>query len=577
MRWRFPSNRPIPQWLTDYLKQQELPHTYLPVLGQLLNQVNPSFNNPKEVDQFLCPSLKNSEAPKDIINLPEAVQSIHTACKAHKRIIVVSDYDVDGVTSMTLMYRFFHYFQLPFTPVFPLRKSEGYGLTDAFIDRILKNHAPFDYLIAMDCGTNSTQAIQRINASGASAIIIDHHQPTVDPLPSALIVNPHVQPECHSASAQNLCTAGLVFKFIQYWRTLLKQDGCAAAEQLVLSSFLDLVALGTISDVVPLRGDNRLWVHFGLRAMERTPSYGLKTLLKLAGCSQIPTVEDIGFKIGPRINAGGRLDSATAPFELLTSDEHLECKALATKLDALNSQRKSIERQMIQEAEALIAHDPDQHAYVLYQPHWHTGIVGIVAGRLMHQHHCPIFVLGQQNELAKGSGRSIPGVDLVPLLTQAQPWIHQWGGHEAAVGLSTAIDQIPALEQSIRHYLKDTFPVWPQPTLNLSGILTKDLLTEDFLHVLDRLGPFGSGYEPPLFALPHIQLTQPPKRFGSNQNHLRLQWNQHSFVAWNYFGAEPSINQPIDCAIRLGWNYWANRLNLQIQLIDWRPSKSIDL
>lgn len=577
MRWCFPSDRPIPQWLTDYLKQQELPHAYLPVLGQLLNQVNPSFNNPKEVEQFLCPSLKNSEAPKNILNLPEAVQCIHTACKTHKRIIVVSDYDVDGVTSMTLMYRFFHYFQLPFTPVFPLRKSEGYGLTDALIDRILKTHAPFDYLVAMDCGTNSTQAIQRINASGASTIIIDHHQPTVDPLPSALIVNPHVQPERHSASAQNLCTAGLVFKFIQYWRTLLKQDGCAAAEQLVLSSFLDLVALGTISDVVPLRGDNRLWVHFGLRAMERTPSYGLKTLLTLAGCSQIPTVEDIGFKIGPRINAGGRLDSATAPFELLTSDEHPKCKALATELDVLNSQRKSIEHQMIQEAEALIAHDPDQHAYVLYQPHWHTGIVGIVAGRLMHQHHCPIFVLGQQNELAKGSGRSIPGIDLVPLLTQAQPWIHQWGGHEAAVGLSTAIDQIPALEQSIRHYLKDTFPVWPQPTLNLSGILTEDLLTEDFLHVLDRLGPFGSGYEPPLFALTHIQLTQPPKRFGSNKAHLRLQWNQHSFVAWNYFGAEPSINQPIDCAIRLGWNYWANRLNLQIQLIDWRPSKSIDL
>ncbi|HCI56952.1 MAG TPA: hypothetical protein DEW74_02395, partial [Opitutae bacterium] len=158
MRWCFPSDRPIPQWLTDYLKQQELPHAYLPVLGQLLNQVNPSFNNPKEVEQFLCPSLKKSEAPKNILNLPEAVQCIHTACKTHKRIIVVSDYDVDGVTSMTLMYRFFHYFQLPFTPVFPLRKSEGYGLTDALIDRILKTHAPFDYLVAMDCGTNSTQA-----------------------------------------------------------------------------------------------------------------------------------------------------------------------------------------------------------------------------------------------------------------------------------------------------------------------------------------------------------------------------------------------------------------------------------
>ncbi len=497
MHWVFASPPKPPEWLRACVERSG----YRPEIQQLLLQK--SFRDETEYEAFLSPSLKNIEPPEKIENIPEVVRRLHDACVKHQRIVVVSDYDVDGVTSMALLHRFFYRFGYEFIPVFPNREKEGYGLTEAVTDRVLKDYAPFDLLAATDCGTNSVEAVQRLRDAGVEVLIVDHHQRSRDALPNAVIVNPHLNEASHSQSALGLCTAGLIFKCLHAWLKILRSENVRGAQELRLSSFLDLVALATVADLVPLQHDNRLFAAFGLRELQRTASVGLRALSEVCGGdpSYPLTTEDIAFKLAPHINVGGRLESAELPFELLTSDDEARCCLLARQLARKNAERQETERRIAAEAEVFINERPYQRAYVLYQPHWHVGVVGIVAGRLTRKYHCPVFVLGQQNGFAKGSGRSIEEVNLTELFSEAQPLLRHWGGHPAAVGLEVEIDNILPLEIRLNEILFQKFHDWPQPTLSIASVLSETSLTEDFLDELEHLAPFGHGNEMPIFAL----------------------------------------------------------------------------
>ena len=534
-----------------------------------------SFRDEAEYEAFLSPSLKNIEPPEKIENVSEVVRRLHDACVKHRRIVVVSDYDVDGVTSMTLLHRFFHRFGYKFIPVFPNRDKEGYGLTEAVTDRVLKDYTPFNLLAATDCGTNSVEAVQRLRDVGVEVLIVDHHQRSRDALPNAVIVNPHLNEASHSASALGLCTAGLIFKCLHAWLKILRSENIRGAHNLRLSSFLDLVALATVADLVPLEGDNRLFVSFGLRELQRTSSVGLRALSDVCGCDPIypPTTEDIAFKLAPHINVGGRLESAEVPFELLTSDDADRCRLLARQLAQKNADRQETERRIAAEAEVLINERPHQRAYVLYQPHWHVGVVGIVAGRLTRKYHCPIFVLGEHNGLAKGSGRSIEEVNLTEFFPKAQPLLRHWGGHPAAAGLEVEIENIFPLEVRLNEILFQKFQGdWPQPTLSIASILPETSLTEEFLDELEHLAPFGQGNEMPIFAIQDVVLDEPPEPFGKHNAHLRLTLNGHRAIGWSMGNACIPQNKPLDFAVQLGWSCWNGRRTLQVQVVDWRGS-----
>ena len=570
MRWVFASPPKPPEWLKACVERSG----YRPEIQQLLLQK--SFRDEAEYEAFLSPSLKNIEPPEKIENIPEVVRRLHDACVKHRRIVVVSDYDVDGVTSMALLHRFFHRFGYEFIPVFPDREKEGYGLTEAVTERVLKDDAPFDLLMATDCGTNSIEAVQRLRDVGVGVLIIDHHQRSRDILPNAVIVNPHLNEAAHSTSALGLCTAGLIFKCLHAWLKILRSENVRGAYELRLSSFLDLVSLATVADLVPLQHDNRLFAAFGLRELQRTASVGLWALSEVCGCdpSYPPTAEDIAFKLAPHINVGGRLESAELPFELLTSDDADRCRVLARQLAQKNAQRQETERCIAAEAEVLINERPHQRAYVLYQPHWHVGVVGIVAGRLTRKYHCPVFVLGQQNGFAKGSGRSIEKVNLTELFSGAQPLLRHWGGHPAAAGLEVEIENILPLEARLNEILHQKFPDWPQPTLPIASILPEISLTEDFLAELEHLAPFGQGNEMPIFAIKDIVLTEPAERFGKCGAHLRLTLNGHRAIGWNMGYACIPQNRPLDFAVQLGWSCWNGQRTLQIQVVDWRGSEA---
>ena len=570
MQWVF-NNQPIEPWLKDFCEQRGLSLAIVPLLAQK------RFKNSQALERFLYPKLRYVEGPEDIQNLSEAIVVVDKACKQSLSIAIVSDYDVDGVTSMALLYHCFKALNFSFTHFFPDREKEGYGLTTHVVQRILDTQQHFDILIALDCGTNSVEAIQLLRNKNIKVIVVDHHQPTCEILPDAIIINPHVAPEKHSDSAKQLCTAGLVFKWIHLWLKHLKTEGYAPALPLKMRPFLDLVALGTIADMVPLKEENRIFVHFGLDQMRHTQHIGLSGIMDFSGINPDLAIsaEDVGFQLAPRINASGRLDSADMPFQLLTSDDDTKCFVLSDQLNKFNCERQEIEKRICEEAEAKIACKPNQYAYVLSKPSWHIGVVGIVAGRLSRKYNCPVFVLGEQNNKLRGSGRSIPSVNLVELFTAANSLIEQWGGHPGAVGLSLDKRNLVPLEKFLNQYLKSKFPKGlPEAILNINTTFQCHQISDKLMEDIELLEPFGQENEKPTFIIPNIVLYTPPERFGRNRQHIRFKIDSLSIIGWNIDANTLPINTPLDLAVQLSWNYWQSHRSLQITLIDWKVKEA---
>ena len=566
MQWVF-SNQAVEPWLEKFCTQHGLSQAIAPLLAQK------GFSDAKSLGHFLYPRLRNVEPPEAIQNLSIAVKTLDDACKQGKSIAIVSDYDVDGVTSMALFYHGFKALNFSFTHFFPDREKEGYGLTVKVVQRILDTKQHFDILVSLDCGTNSVEAVQLLNENHIQVIIVDHHQQTCSELPNAIIVNPHVHPEKHSESAKYLCTAGLAFKWLHLWLKQLKDEGYEPALDLKMKPFLDLVALGTVADIVPLKEENRLLVHFGLKQMRRTKYVGMNDLLNVSGIHKdIPIPADaVAFQMAPRINASGRLNSAEQPFRLLTTNDRAESFDIAYYLNELNEERQAIEKRICEEAEVMIAEKPHQYAYVLYKPSWHIGVVGIVAGRLSRKYNCPVVVLGEQNGMLRGSGRSVPAVNLVELFTASDAFIAQWGGHPGATGLSLNKDNLAPLEQCFNQYLQEKFPKGlPETILNICATIQGTQISEKLLEDIELLEPFGQENEKPVFVIPKVILHNLPERFGKQRNHIRFKVGTSSIIGWNLDVHALPLHTSLDLAVQFSWSYWQGRRFVQIVLVDWK-------
>ncbi|MDR1255276.1 MAG: single-stranded-DNA-specific exonuclease RecJ [Puniceicoccales bacterium] len=566
MRWYYEDDIPIRQ-IEALCKHLGISKFLAKLLGSLGYLDVPSAFN------FLNPSLKNLENPSDIAHLDQVVQMINEACKADQSIGVISDYDVDGITSMALLHRYFETLNYSFTPFFPDREKEGYGLSEQVVERVM-SAGKFDLIVALDCGTNAVAPIDLLNKNEIDVIVIDHHQPNCEKLPRATIINPHVDPRNHSTSAQQLCTVGLVFKLIHAWVKVLKTNHFAPALSIRLKPFLDLVALGTIADLVPLLEENRLLVHFGLKELRQSRLLGIKSLLKFSGIEAgAPlSTDDVAYRLAPRINVSGRLSSADLPFRLLTSRDMNMCDTWADTLNWLNLERQQIEKQIVMQAEQMIrAYPKNALVYVLYNPNWHVGVVGVAAGKLAHQYGKPVFVLGKQGDFAKGSGRSVHAVNLVNLLQQGNGDIERWGGHPAAVGLTAKPEKLVALEQSLENTLRATFKEGiPEPQLHVATALNFEDFSEKLLNELERMAPFGQGNEAPVFVLKRIILPKKSERFGNAGAHLRLFLNNISIIGWGMGTVQLPVNYPINLAVKVTWNYWQRKKRIQMYLVDWQ-------
>lgn len=529
---------------------------------------------------FLQPALAGLNDPFLLRNIEAGATRLRQAIAQRESIVVLGDYDVDGVSSTALLVMVLRRFGLNPRFVVPRRSEDGYGLSRSAIDRALETGKPHLF-IALDCGTNSHDECAYLKAQGVDVMVIDHHRSKEKVLEEGILINPHVHAcEQNSDHAwRHLCTVGLVFKLAHGLLKQLRGENHPVAFRIKLKDHLDLVALGTIADLVPLIGENRILARHGLRILEQTHRPGLRALMEVSGVKpqQGITPTDISFRLGPRINASGRLADAALSVELLLSDDETFCRDTAQQLDAFNRERQEIERAITEEAERLIETQFASHAgIVLFAENWHPGVVGIVAGRVTRKYNRPCVVLGNEGDMAKGSGRSVDGVNLVEVLGTCAERLTSWGGHPMAVGISLAklhLDEFRArFAEAVRAHVGGDIA---EARLDLAAWLTPEQITERLLEELDSLHPFGQGNPEPVFGVKGVVLRAPPEVF--KEQHFRFNFEDgrgrrlHG-VAWKMAHRLPKLHAPIDLAVELKWNHFNGRKLLQLGLVDWRTS-----
>ncbi len=513
------------------------------------------FRSADEVRNFLRPRLKSLSDPFLLPQMETAVTRILGALDRHDRIVLFGDYDVDGVTSLALLDEMLRGYGASPDVFLPLRMEEGYGLSRESVERCIEQHRP-QLLIAVDCGTASVGEIAELKERGVDVIVLDHHE-AKSALPDCVaIVNPKTDP---TLPFHYLCSVGIVFKLCH---ALLKRRPLPGFD---LKSKLDLVALGTVADIVPLVGENRLLVHRGALEIAQTSRIGLKKLMQVAGVRPPILPDDIGYRLGPRLNAAGRLSTAEKSLRLLLTHDESEAAALATELDRQNRERQDVEKEILAAALAQIDEQFDAArdiGIVAGARDWHPGVLGIVASRIARKYHRPAIVIGfDQHGLGKGSGRSIDGLNLVEALTRCGVTLEKFGGHEMAAGLTLREENFDRFAEAFRAAARDMLSEEAlQRCLRLDHELPFSEIDVEFLRWHELLQPFGSGNRQPIFFARAVEPVAPPR--VANEKHLifRLRQGDRNRRAVYFDGATTGLpDPPWDVAFRIGVDEYDGR------------------
>ena len=529
-----------------------------PFIAEML--VRRGFATDAEAASFLDPRLKSLCDPFLLPDMDRAVERLLAAIDRRERIVLYGDYDVDGVTSLALLTRVLRAFGGKPECFLPLRVDEGYGLSTDGVARCVETFHP-QLLVAVDCGTSSVAEIAALMADGVDAIVIDHHEIKGSLPDCAALVNPKRGDGFHY-----LCSVGLVFKVAH---ALLKRRPLADFD---LREYLDLVALGTVADLVPLVDENRILVKHGLAQLAKTRSVGLRELMDVAGVRPPLTPPDVGFKLGPRMNAAGRLGTAQEALELLLTEDGARARALAEELDVQNRERRKVEDEVHVHAEKQLAEwfDPARDAAIVVGGDgWHPGVVGIVASRLLRTHHRPSLVIGfDEQGMGKGSGRSIEGLSLVQALTHCGPLLEKYGGHEMAAGLTLRRENFVAFRDAFRACARDLLSADQlQARLHLDVELTIGDINFDLLAQYCSLQPFGMGNRQPTFFARGVTLAGEPRIMKEKHLSLMLRQGGDEYRAV-WFGAvsEKLPRQPWDIAFHLERNEYQGVVSAQIHM-----------
>lgn len=532
----------------------------LPCISALLQRKG--FACADDVSAFLQPRLSSLADPFLLPNVPAAVERILAAIDRAERIVLFGDYDVDGVTSLALLHEMLRAYGAGPELFLPLRMEEGYGLSRESLERCWEEHRP-QLLIAVDCGTSSVAEIEELRRRGTDVIVLDHHEPK-SALPDCVaVVNPKISEEC---AFRYLCSAGVVFKLCH---ALLKTRPLPDFD---LKSRLDLVALGTVADIVPLHGENRIFVHHGMRELGRSRRIGLRKLMEVAGVRAPISTEDIGFRLGPRLNAAGRLATAEKALRLLLASDESEATELATFLDLQNRERQTVEKQTFAAADEQIAaaFDPARDAAIVVGARgWHPGVLGIVASRLVRKYHRPAIVIGIDSEgIGKGSGRSIEGLSLVEALTRCDKWLEKYGGHEMAAGLTIREENLAAFSEAFRSAARELLSDEQlQPCIHLDHELTLAELNADLLEWHEALQPFGAGNAQPIFLAREVEPAIEPRVLKDKHLLLRLRQRNYRTRAIFFDGAGETLPKPPwDIAFRVQAEEYEGERRLAVRI-----------
>ena len=526
------------------------------------------FSTAEEIEAFLRPRLRSLSDPLLLPNMEAAVARILAALDRQERIVLFGDYDVDGVTSVALLSEMLGAYGHDAALFLPLRMEEGYGLSREGVERCLDQHCP-KLLIAVDCGTSSADEILDLSRRGVDVIVLDHHEPK-SVLPDCVaVVNPKIDLD---SPFRYLCSVGIVFKLCH---ALLK----TRTVDFDLKSKLDLVALGTLADIVPLRGENRTFVRRGSIEIARSARPGLKKLIEVSGVRPPILPEDIGFRLGPRLNAAGRLSNAERSLRLLLTPDAAEAASLAESLDRQNRERQALEKEIFLAADDQIGpkFDPSRDAAIVVQARgWHAGVLGIVASRISRKYHRPTIVIGfEENGTGKGSGRSIEGLNLVEALSRCSRMLEKFGGHEMAAGLTIDEKNVDRFAEAFRLTARELLSdEHLQPCLRLDHELTFPQLGGDFLRWHETLQPFGNGNPAPLFFARGVEPVVPPRVVNDKHLILRLRQHMHHRRAVYFDGAAERLPlAPWDVAFRVCSDEYEGETTLSMQVQAMRAAE----
>lgn len=524
------------------------------------------FDDTETAADFLQPRLKNLSDPFLLPDMAAAAARVEEALKRQQRIVLYGDYDVDGVSSLTLLNRALAAMDGKVACFLPSRAEEGYGLSAAGLERCFEEHAP-ELLIAVDCGTNSAREAADIRRRGADLVILDHHELSGDRPECVALVNPK-----RGADFHYLCSAGVVFKLIH---ALLKQ---APRTDFDLKEYLDFVALATIADLVPLTGENRIFVHRGLEQMARTRWPGLKALMAVAGVRPPLRGGDIGFRLGPRINAAGRLGTALEALQLLLTDDAAEASRIADSLDRQNRDRQNVERLLVLEVEKWVEENfaaERDASIVAGMRDWHHGVLGIVAARVMRRHHRPTLLVGfDEGGLGKGSGRSIEGFSLVETLERCAGHLEKFGGHEMAAGITVQEERFADFRRDFESHARSVVnEEILTPKLRVDAELDLGDISLNLLETQQMLEPYGSANTQPVFAARGIAPALEPRVL--KEKHLKLEFDhgRRRVGAIFFHGVEQELPRPPwDVAFTVERNEFNGRVDAQMQVVAIRAA-----
>jgi len=520
------------------------------------------FKTQKNIQSFLEPSLNNLRDPFQLRHMHLAVELLQDAIVNDRRIIILGDYDVDGITATALVMDFLMACGSEKVDYFiPNRLKHGYGLTDASTDILLERSA--DLIITVDNGITAALEIRRLNDAGIKTIVTDHHLAEPNLLPRGIVINPN-HPEC-MYSFKNISGCGVALKLVMALRkSLRKLDWWTSVRpEPNLRNSLDLAALGTVADVVPLLDENRIITYHGLKVMNETPRLAIQVLKNLKKVETI-TSRTLAFQFGPLMNAAGRLKDADMAVQFLLSNDRLEAEKIAKILDTTNVERREKESEMIQTSLKLADEQKNNPALILVSPEFHEGVNGIVATRLVENFYKPVLILSENEGKLKGSGRSIPELNLKDVLSDCSDLLERFGGHAAAAGCSLIPENLEAFRDRFIALCDERLPASLVPKLELDGTLDYPELTEHFMEQLNRLQPFGEGNPEPLFSV-----NTPESPFTSlKQKHVKWKLNGNvEIIGWNR--SEHFTNDlPSELAVNLGFNEFRGQRSIQLTIQD---------
>jgi single-stranded-DNA-specific exonuclease len=575
-----------------------------PLLTQCI--LNRGFSELPAIEKFLHPRLKNLADPFLLPDMAVAIERLFRAREQNEPLVIFGDYDVDGVTSTALLLEVLRPLGWKADFYLPNRMDEGYGLSADGVENCLKKF-PVTLLLAVDCGSTAVETIDLLRTRGVDVIVLDHHQISNPPPTAVALVNPQMQRRESSVESREqetgcsstldsrpsteLCSAGLAFKLAHALVKRGRETGLPGAAEFDLRPLLDLVALGTIADLVPLIGENRILVAAGLQRLNTTQRPGLVALKKVAQSPAVLGAYDVGFQLAPRLNAAGRLETAGESLRLLLARNLAEAMPLAQNLDACNRERQKIERGIAEEVTGAVrAKFNPQTDFVIVEGQllWHIGVVGIVASRVLQEFYRPTVIIGGEGDEWRGSGRSIAGFDLAAALRECNGLLVRHGGHAMAAGLSVQPDKIGELRERLNELARRALkPEDLQPLLHLDAEVGLDEMTLEMLGELSRLKPMGQGNPCVQFYARNLTHARPLQRIGADKQHVKM-WvtdtpsPQSGYGAasgatileavWWNGGAESLPVGKFDLAFAPQVNQFNGNRSVQLKVLDWKSA-----